>query len=238
MTEENTPALELIARRVLPTAVRATTLQGEALSYRRSLADVIPGHLLTVREQRRWRFHARTMLGGPLLHVGFSLRALRTADIKLPRRDEQGRLVDVASDDARLDEGLHHLEFDDWLSARVSLLDLLDQEPGCLVGQAALGRVHAALRQTVVALAHYTAAIRLGFAALGSSPTSFDSEGLAEGSLLAALGGRATLLEGLARPEAAAADLRRAMRCDPEDTLQLGQRLAKLGKRLATLENE
>lgn len=236
MTEEHPPALELIARRVQPTTVRATTLQGEPVSYRRCLADVIPGQLLTIQERRRWEFHSRTMIGGPLLHVGFSLRALRSADVEMPVRDERGHLADVAAEDGRLEEGLHHLEFDDWLSARASLLGLLEQEPGCLVGQAALGQVLSALRQTVVALAHYTAAIRLGFAAVGAAPATFDAKRLAEGSMLAALAGRATLLEGLGRPEAAAADLRRALRCDPDDSLGLGRRLAALGKSLARTE--
>jgi len=236
MTEEIQPALELIARRVQPTTVRATTLEGETLSYRRCLGDVIPGQLLTIQERRRWQFHTRTMVGGPLLHVGFSLRALRSAGVDMPSRDERGSLADVAAEDGRLEEGLHHLEFDDWLSARASLLDLLESEPGCLVAQAALGQVLAALRQTVVSLAHYTAAIRLGFAALGAAPATFDAQRLPEGSLLAALGGRSALLEGLGRPEAAAADLRRALRCDPDDSLALGQRLATLGKRLAKTE--
>jgi tetratricopeptide (TPR) repeat protein len=232
MSAENPPVLELIARRMLPTAVRATTLGGESLSYRRSLTDVIPGQLLTVREQRRWVFRTRTMVGGPLLHVGFSLRALRSAGIALPERDPSGHLVDVAAGDTRIEEGLHHVEFDDWLSARVSLLALLEHEPGSLVAQSALGITHAALRQTVVALAHHTAAIRLGFAALGASPSNFDPERPPEAALLDSLAGRATLLERLGRPESAAADLRRALRCDPEDRLALGQRLAAIARKL------
>ena len=75
MTEDQKPALELVVRRVLPTAVRVTTLEGEALSYRRTLGDLIPGQLLTIDERKRWAFRHRTMVGGALLHVGFSLRA-------------------------------------------------------------------------------------------------------------------------------------------------------------------
>ena len=75
MTVDDTQMLELIALRLLPTASRCRSAEGERLTYRRSLRDVIPGMCLRVAQQRRWTFRHTDMVGGPLLHVGFSLRA-------------------------------------------------------------------------------------------------------------------------------------------------------------------
>lgn len=45
--------LELVASRILPTAVRGRAPGEGPITYRRALDDVIPGHLLSVEERHR-----------------------------------------------------------------------------------------------------------------------------------------------------------------------------------------
>ena len=228
MPEEMRPALELVATRTLPTAVRGRSLEDDPVTYRKSLEDVIPGQLLTIEVRHRWTFRKTTMIGGRLLHVGFSLRALRAVGVALPERDQREGLVDPAQRDPRLHEGLLALMEEDLLGARAELLDVLEDAPGSLGAHCALGHAYQTLRRTVLALAHYTAAVRLGLAAVGTRGAKLDAVRPGPNALLGALAGRARLLEGLGRPEAAAADLRRALRLDPEDLVGAGPRLAGL----------
>lgn len=230
MPEEKKPALELVVTRVLPTAVRGRTLDEGPVTYRKSLDDAIPGQLFTIEESNRWTFRKTVMVGGRLLHAGLSLRALRAAGFALPELEGRRSVRDPAQRDPRLREGLLALMEDELLGARCELLDVLEDCPGSLGAHCALGHAYRTLRRTVLALAHYTAAVRFGLAATGSRPVELDPAAPGSNALLGALAGRARVLEGLGRPEAAAADLRRALALDPGDTVGAGPRLATLAR--------
>ena len=107
MEDATTPtcAIELIVLRALPTAVRCRELDGSAVTYRKSLAHVVPGLRLTVRPERRWKFRRTAMIGGPLQHAGFSLRALSRAGFATPRTEADG-LACPGARDPRLREAL------------------------------------------------------------------------------------------------------------------------------------
>lgn len=49
-------ATELVALRVLSTAIRCREVGGGLVTYRKSSPEVVPGERLTVRAERRWGF--------------------------------------------------------------------------------------------------------------------------------------------------------------------------------------
>lgn len=223
-------ATELVALRVLSTAIRCREVGGGLVTYRKSSPEVVPGERLTVRAERRWTFRRTAMIGGDLLHAGLSLRALLRAGYELPASLPDGDLRCPGHADGRLREGLLELEAGQWVASRALLLDVLEDAPGCLVAHAHIGGIHAALHHARTAMGHYTAAIRLGMGALvpeTSLPLDVTRE--APAALLLALVGRATLLVEAGRPAEAAADLRRVIAWDPADALGAVARLAELG---------
>ena len=96
-----TCAIELIVLRALPTAVRCRELDGSAVTYRKSLAHVVPGLRLTVRPERRWKFRRtdgqgqldvsrepekavlRSLVGRARLHARAERPAAAAADLHL-----------------------------------------------------------------------------------------------------------------------------------------------------------
>ena len=168
------------------------------------------------------------MLGGALLHAGFSLRALQAADIDLPSTGPVGIVLPGDGDD-RLREGLLALQAGQWPVARCSFLDVLEQHPGCLVAHAALGRLLADLEHRDTALLHLTAAVRLGLGALAHDPhLPLDASRETERALLAALVARAGVFASSGRKDDAVSDLRRALAWDPTDAAGAARPLARL----------
>jgi len=177
--------IQIIALRILPTAVRGRSTEGEALTYRRSLAGIVPGACLTVTPERRWTFRRTEMIGGVLCHAGFSLGALTAAGFAAP----------LTTTDERVRAALAEMSAGQWLEARGLLLDALEEEPGGIVAHAAMGDLLAELEHRRDALCHYTAAIRLGLAAPDRP-----------GALLRALTGRARIHAAEGRDDLAARD--------------------------------
>lgn len=229
METRDQATVEMLALAVLRNAVRGRSIDGDAVTYRRALPGIVPGQRLTIAVEKRWRFRKTEMIGGALLHAGFSLRALRLAGFELPRLTARG-LVGPADGDSRLREGLLAQEAGEWALARCLLLDVLEDQPACLPAQAALGRLLGELEHRDTALAHLTAAIRLGLGALAGVEATpvLDATRESERFLLGALVTRATLLDAMGRPEDAVSDLRRALAWDPSDSLGAGRQLARL----------
>jgi hypothetical protein len=224
---EATTVVEMIALRVLPSAVRGRELGAGVLTYRRTLPAVVPGMLLSIGAGKRWQFRRTPMIGGVLEHAGFAVRALQRAGFA---RTEwrAGRLADPAQDDERLDQAIVDFASGRWLEARCRLLDVLESEPGCLSAHSALGRVLARLEHREIAGRHFDAAVRLGLGALAESDAALDVGLPVERALLDALRGRAELLASKGAGENAALDLRRALQLDPSDRAGCGALLAEL----------
>lgn len=210
--------IELVALRVLATAIRCRRVDGGGpTTYRKALDGVVPGMTLTVAVTREWSFRRTRMVGGPITHAGFSVRALWRAGFELPRL-ESGHLRSPGENDPRLRDALLRLETGGWLDGRCQLLDVVEDRPGCLLAHARLGDVLAAVLHRTPALAHYTAAIRLGLGALDRDDClPLRADRLVEGALLRALVGRARLLAEGGDARAARCDLRRAVSWDPAD---------------------
>lgn len=234
MEPQDETIIEVLALAVLRNAVRGHELGGEPITYRRALPGIVPGHRLTIAVEKRWRFRKTEMVGGSLLHVGFSLRAIQQCGHALPRF-EGGRIACPGDSDDRLREGLLANEAGEWALARCLLLDVLEQHPGCLLAHAVLGDLLSELEHRELALAHLTAAIRLGLGATSGRVEPLDASRETERALLRSLVLRARLLEALQRPEEAAADLRRALAWDPTDVAGAARPLAHLEHRLAPL---
>lgn len=221
--------VELVVLRRLPTAVRGRdAASGASLTWRRKVAAVVPGQRLRVRVEKEWSFRRTTMVGGPMLHLGFSLHALRRCGFDLPRvRD--GRLESPGRPDPKLAAGLAHLARCDALAGQADLLDVLERTPGCLVAHAAAGEAALARERADEALAHCTAAVRLGHGALSvAGVASLDMQGEIERALVAAIVSRGRLLGRQGLFERAAADLRRALAWDPADSHGAGQSLLRI----------
>ena len=224
------PTIEIIALAALRHAIRGREVGAGLVTYRRALAGVIPGQRLTVGVEKRWRFRKTEMVGGVLLHVGFSLRALLQAGYELPVA-RGGRLVAPGEGDARVREGLLALDAGEWATARSLLLDALEEHPACLPAHAALGQLLAELEHREQALAHLTAAVRLGLGALCSDDgaSALDVGRPTERLLVLALVTRARLMHAMGRDDEAAADLRRALAWDPSDRAGASCLLLELG---------
>jgi len=220
---------EIIALAILRHAIRGRALGGGRLTYRRALPGIIPGQRLTIDEDKRWLWRKTEMIGGTLLHAGFSLRALQQAGFALPRRGAEG-LMSPGDGDERLRDGLLAHDAGQWPLARCLLLEVLEEHPACLPAHAALGQLLAELEHRDLALTHLTAAVRLGLGALSGDGESLplDPTRETERSLLFALTGRAHLLASMGRTEDAAADLRRALAWDPSDAGCAAGALARL----------
>lgn len=216
MDASTTPAVELLALRVLPTAIRGRLLGTDGVAtYRRSLDGIVPGQRLTISVERRWRFRRTDMIGGTLLHAGFSLSALGQAGFGRPLW--HGGLACPGDGDQRLARALSE-DASGWAMARCLLLDVLEEHPGNLQAHARLGDIHAMVQHLGTANAHWTAAIRLGLAALTHEAClPLDASRPAERALLGALVARASLMAETGRQDAAASDLRRALAWDPTD---------------------
>lgn len=229
MASSLTPATtELVVLRVLPTAVRCRDATGSCVTYRRSLHAVVPGQALGIRVERRWTFHRQEMVGGPLLHAGFSLRALSRAGLRTPVATLDG-LSCPAEGQPGLAEADAELARGDWLGARCLLLDVLELEPGSLVAHSRMARLLDGLDHRQTALLHATAAIRLGLGALTCEDClPLDATRPVERALLEALTIRASLHERAGHPDRAAADLRRALSWDAGDRLGARTRLDQL----------
>jgi tetratricopeptide (TPR) repeat protein len=222
------PRVELVAMLLRPTSVRCREIGGGDVSYRRTLPRIVPGMRLTVAAERRWTFRQTEMIGGPLLHAGFSLRALDHVGLAHTewRRDGLGSPGD---EDARLALGLAALAEGEWIPARAHLLEVLAAEPGNLQAHAALGELHARIEHRAVAAEHFTAAIRLGLGALAPEESlPLDPLRPTELALLRSLRGRATLLCAEGQHAAAALDLRRALAWDPTDAAGCAPLLSEL----------
>ena len=219
---------ELIALRVLSTAIRCREMDGGLVTYRRTNGEVVPGERLTVVVTKRWTWRHTDLVGGALLHHGFSLRALERAGYAHPQSSWAGVTCPSISDE-RLRDGLAQLEAGEWMGARCLLLDVLEDKPGSLFAHLALGDILSGLCHRGLALSHYTAAVRLGAGALDRETSlPLDASRPAERALLAALRGRALVFLSRGQQAAALADLRRALAWDPTDSVGAGQLLHEL----------
>lgn len=208
--------LELIALKVLPTCVRCVHEGQQPIVYRKVL-NVIPGSSLTVEVSHRWSFRKAEMVSGELTHLGFSVGALRGAGylvpgLRSPDKDGWRLLTDPVLDwgelQERYKEAVSAMAHGDWLDARALLLGLAEKVPGSALVHEKLGAIYwQHLRQTDLALAHYSAAVRLGMAPLKDVQFPADLDGIE--CLSRALLGRAEILEWLGRTEAAISDKRR-----------------------------
>jgi hypothetical protein len=215
----DTALTELVALRVMSTAIRCREIGGGAVTYRRSEPLVIPGQRLSVSVRRRWKFRRTEMLGGELVHAGFSLRALWVVGLALASRGPDG-LVDPAERDERMREAVLHADEGDSIGAQWLLHDVLEDEPGSLLAHATLARAFADLCHHELALAHATAAIRLGMGALsGEGALPLDPRRPLERALVTTLLVRSRLLVARGQAGSALADLNRAETWDPTDAL-------------------
>ena len=222
------PVVDLLVLKVLPAAVHCREIGAGPLTYRRKLPTVVPGQRLTVLPERRWRWRKTDMVGGDLVSVDFSLRAIHHAGYGRTRHVD-GTLVSSGDADARLREGILENEGGNWIIGRCLLLDVLEDEPGNLLAHATLGEIHRRFAHHEVASAHFTAAIRLGLGALVHDDSlPLDPTGETERALLRSLVARAGMLAEAGRRDAAAADLRRAIAWDPTDCAGAGIELARL----------
>ena len=169
------------------------------------------------------------MVGGPLLHVGFSLRALQAAGFALPRREATG-IVSPGDGDARLREALLALADGTWKIAHCLLVDVLQDHPACLTAHAAMGDILVRLEHRDAAQAHLTAAVRLGLAASSAEQRKIplDPTRETERALLGALVARARLMAARDRIVDAVGDLQRALEWDPTDVAGASAELANL----------
>jgi hypothetical protein len=198
--------VDLVALRALPTAVRCREIGGDLVTLRRTLHGIVPGMRLRVRPARRWVFRRTAMIGGDVLDVDVSVRAMNDAGLRLPELRD-GRLTCPAEDDSRLGEATLAMEMGSWVPALCHLLDVLEDEPACLIAHADVGDLHALLLHRDVAMAHYTAAIRLGVASAGGRPAGITGPPTAAArAMQRALRGRSNLLAQLGRLDEAQAD--------------------------------
>lgn len=221
-------ALDLLVLKVLPAAVHCREIGAGPLTYRRKLPAVVPGQRLTIVPERRWIWRKTDMVGGELVSIDFSLRAIQQAGYGRTRHVD-GALISPGDTDARLREGILENEGGNWIVGRCLLLDVLEDEPGNLLAHATLGEIYGRLSHVEIAAAHHTAAIRLGLGALVHDESlPLDPRGETERALLRSLVARAEMLAEAGRKDAAAADLRRAMAWDPTDCAGAGIELARL----------
>ena len=169
------------------------------------------------------------MIGGALLHSGLSLRAIRDAGFALPAAGPRG-LCCPGEDDERLHAGIEAFERQEWAKARAKLTAVLEEQPACLRAHVAMGSMLAQLEHRDAARLHLTTAIRLGMGAAPGDEPLIAPERPAEKDLLCALTVRAELLQAAGATSEAEADLRRALRWDPSDALDVRPRLEALSR--------
>jgi hypothetical protein len=222
------PPIELVALRARPHAVRCREIGSGLVTLRGSVPEAVAGSRLTVTVARRWTFRRGEHVAGVVLHCGFSLRALQAAGLPRPAC-EGGALSCPGGSDPRLHEALAALAAGAWTEARPRLEDVLEDHPACLIAHSRLGELFAAFHHETVALAHFTAAIRLALGALsGATCMPLSWECRVEQHVMKALMGRADILAAGGHPAEAEADLRRALAWDPTDVAGAAARLERL----------